>query len=393
MKLNTDLFYTQIAPNSIGIDDLLSNEELFIKVPSDWHIVITDIKDSTHSVLNGEHEKVNVVATGSIVTVLNIAYKMSIDVPFFFGGDGASFIVPPVMISPVMQALFLYKERSLANFNLEIRTGTITVKKVYSEGYELNISKYSRSSVFSMPVMLGNGLNYAEGLIKGVSGIQDEYLPQGNELDLSGMECRWDRIAPPENQEEVVALLVIARRGFRQSSTFRNVMQKLDEIYGSAKQRQPISILKLRRQTTYKSIRTELIVKFGRFRLIKFIQAQIAYAYRYIYLRTKNGKRFLRLLVEMANTLVIDGKISTVISGTASQREKLEAYLTEMELTKKIFYGLHISSASIMSCYVRNTNNGHIHFVDGSEGGYTQASRIIKSKLTASNLQIDTSIV
>jgi len=33
-----------------------------------------------------------------------------------------------------------------------------------------------------------------------------------------------------------------------------------------------------------------------------------------------------------------------------------------------------------MSCYVRNLNERHVHFVDGAEGGYTNAARVIKQK-------------
>jgi hypothetical protein len=57
-----------------------------------------------------------------------------------------------------------------------------------------------------------------------------------------------------------------------------------------------------------------------------------------------------------------------------------------MEAANEIFFGLHISNASVMSCYVRNMDDGHIHFVDGAEGGYTQAARMLKGKLKASHL-------
>jgi hypothetical protein len=33
-----------------------------------------------------------------------------------------------------------------------------------------------------------------------------------------------------------------------------------------------------------------------------------------------------------------------------------------------------------MSCYVRNLNDRHIHFIDGAEGGYTKAAGVIKQK-------------
>ena len=39
-----------------------------------------------------------------------------------------------------------------------------------------------------------------------------------------------------------------------------------------------------------------------------------------------------------------------------------------------------------MSCYVRNMNENHIHFVDGSEGGYTKAAGMLKRKFALAEL-------
>ncbi|MFT5165733.1 MAG: hypothetical protein ACI8P3_000961, partial [Saprospiraceae bacterium] len=45
-----------------------------------------------------------------------------------------------------------------------------------------------------------------------------------------------------------------------------------------------------------------------------------------------------------------------------------------------------VSQESVMSCYVRNRDDQHIHFVDGSQGGYTQAAIMLKKKLRGSEL-------
>ena len=37
-----------------------------------------------------------------------------------------------------------------------------------------------------------------------------------------------------------------------------------------------------------------------------------------------------------------------------------------------------------MSCYVRNMNDKHVHFVDGAEGGYTKAAGVLKKKISSS---------
>jgi hypothetical protein len=381
MQIVTDDFYARLPANKIPLGDLLAKNELFCPIPADWHVIITDIKSSTHAVMSGRHEDVNLVATGSIVAVLNIAFGMNVTVPFFFGGDGATFIVPPGIITPVMQALTLYKTNTLDNFKLELRTGTIPVKEIYAKGYSLNIAKFSSTEVFYIPILLGNGLNYAEQLVKG-----PDYLmaPQGTaeeELDLTGMQCRWDKIPPPENKEEVVTLLVVATEGTEQAVAFRKIMTHMDEIYGSPQKRQPISIAKLKLKTTFNRLGAEMRARIGKVPLFELIRTWFINLYGYIYFSTERGKTYLKALVEMSDTLVIDGKINTVISGSAKQRASLQMVLDEMEQAGDIIYGLHISSASIMSCYVRDLKDSHIHFVDGAEGGYTQAAKILKAKL------------
>ncbi len=48
---------------------------------------------------------------------------------------------------------------------------------------------------------------------------------------------------------------------------------------------------------------------------------------------------------------------------------------------------MHITNDSIMSCYIENKEEKHIHFVDGTEGGYTSAAIMFKlKKLNSSNI-------
>lgn len=385
MSTGTSHFYADLPVNKMPLGNLLVKTELFSEVPADWHVIITDIKDSTVAVLGGGHESVNLVATGSIVSVLNIAYAMQVTVPFFFGGDGATFLVPPAIIDKVMRALAQYKVSTMDNFGFELRTGTIKVSQIYAEGHHLHIAKYTSTGVFSIPILLGNGLNYAEKLIKG-----DDYLlaPQtveieSEELDLTGMQCRWDRIPPPQNKEEVVTLLVVAREAALQATSFQKVMNKMDEVYGSPCKRQPISVAKLKLKKTFNRLGQEMRARLGKIKIFELVKDWLLTQFGPLYFRTKSGRRYLKTLVEMSDTLVIDGKINTVISGTAKQRQGLQALLDKLEAEGEIIYGMHVSKDSVMSCYVRDMIDGHIHFVDGSEGGYTQAARILKGKIKA----------
>jgi hypothetical protein len=381
MSFNNDQFYSRLPANHISLSELLVEDHLFYPVPPDWHVIVTDIRNSTLAVTNGLHETVNLIATGSIVAVLNIAYKSNITIPFFFGGDGATFIVPSSMIDSAMNALLKYKKDTQTNFDLELRTGTVPVSEIYTRAHELRISKFTSSEILIIPVILGNGLSVAEKLIKGddyqFSSQQDVTV----ELDLTGMQCRWDKIAPPCNGSEIVTLLAIAGPAGKQSVVYRKVIDLIDEIYGSPLTRQPISVSKLRQKTSFSRMQLELKSRLNSYWALGLFRSWIDVLITSFYFQTRKGKSYLNRLVSMSDTLVMDGRINTVITGNEKQRKKLIESMDQLELNGDILYGLHVSSDSVMSCYVRDLENGHIHFVDGSEGGYTKAAGILKRKI------------
>ncbi|TDG36546.1 DUF3095 domain-containing protein [Pedobacter changchengzhani] len=376
-------FYTNLPENKITLSKLLLKDYLFQKIPSNWHVIITDVKNSTDAVLSGKHEDVNFVATGSIVAVLNIAFAKQISIPFFFGGDGATFIIPPEIYDEVMNALYLYRQNTFQKFQLELRTGAVAVAEIYANNQALKVCKFTSSKSFSIPIILGEGLSYAEKIIKGPDYIFNEQVKVNNDLDLSGMQCRWDKIDPPQNSEEIVTIIAIARNGSDQARVFSKIISLIDKIYGEPEARQPISVEKLIFKTSFHNMRREMTAKFDNINFFQILKEWIINLYGKIYLRTENGQNYLTRLVEMSDTLVIDGKINTVITGIKIQREKLISALDELEKEQEIYYGVHISGQSVMSCYIRDLADDHIHFVDGGEGGYTQAACVLKKKIAS----------
>ncbi len=380
---NNDLFYSRLPVNEIPLTDLLMEEHLFFRVPPSWQVLITDVTNSTKAIEEGMHETINLIATGSIVAVLNLAFKANITVPFFFGGDGATFIIPPTLLEAAMQSLLLHRDNTKESFGMELRAGHVSVSDIYEQQHTLNICKLRAAPHFYIPVLLGEGLAYAEKLIKGPDYIFANLPEVHDELNLEGMQCRWDRIKPPEENDEVVSLLVLARGEARQAMAFRKVVDCIDEIYGQLPKRTPISVGKLKLNTTLGRIGVEMKTRMGRFMPFHIVSNWIKVLLGYFYFKTKKGQDYLHSLVDRSDTLVIDGRINTVISGTAKQRIALEASLNKIETEGFIYYGLYVSKESVMSCYVRDLNEDHIHFVDGAEGGYTRAARIIKNKLAA----------
>lgn len=388
MNKNT-LFYTNLKNHKQPVNEILSKTDLFERIPDDWYIVITDIKGSTVSVENGFSEIVNLIATGSIIAALNIASKHLVDIPFFFGGDGATLLIPPILLPETMEALTSHKENIQKEFDIYLRVGNISVSHIYKSNQELKIAKASINSLHTIPIVLGNGLHFAEKLIKSRDKILENSNTKKTNLDLEGMECRWEKIPPPENSNEVVTILVNALCESKQAPLFQKVIEKIDKTYGSLNNRNPISVPKLKLNFNYKKIRTELKVLNKKFGVINFLKIFITGVLgKYYYFPNAKGRKYLNELTQLSDILVIDGRLNMVISGTTRQRQVLTEYLNDLEKSELIIFGIHVSNESIMSCYVRNRNAKHLHFVDGGGSGYTRAAKVLKEKIHNRQLRL-----
>lgn len=383
MATSNDLFYSRLPVNVLPLSELLTEEHLFFKVPDNWHVLITDVKNSTQAAMEGNHQTVNLVATGSIVAALNVAFKENILIPFFFGGDGATFIIPPTLLDATVVALQQHRQNTLTNFSMDLRVGHVPVTEIYKQGHELKVSKLKTSNIFNIPVLLGNGLQFAERIIKGADYKLSTSAQSNNDLDMSGMHCRWDKIKPPVTNFEVVSLIVMAKDETAQSGAFRQVMELIEKIYGSQEVRKPISVDKLRMVASLKKVGAEMRTRLGSFNAWYLVKTWMTTVLGKVYFRTKKGKEYLYKLVDMSDTLVIDGRINTVITGTISQGEELKKSLQELEQQGRLLFGFHSSTASVMSCYVRNMDDQHIHFIDGADGGYTKAAGLLKKKIAS----------
>ncbi|TBW27086.1 DUF3095 family protein [Gramella sp. KN1008] len=380
MIKNSD-FYSNLKIHKLPVGDLVAKKSLFHEVPENWHVLISDIRDSSSAIRRGKHNEVNWVATGSVVAVLNLAFKNNIHIPFFFGGDGATLLIPEELLDEALAVLHKHRIQTLDNFGLDLRIGHVPVKEIYERGLELKIARTQITGLLNIPLILGKGLQFAEREVK---NRDYDHNPKLNsvELDLSGMECKWDKVEPPEIDQQVLTLIIDGCHNEDPSQIYSEVLKKIDEIYGPHPARTPITASKLKLKAGLSRIRTEIKAKYGKSNLAFILKNWIISMFGEIYLRnTKAGKNYMQKLVELTDNLSLDGRIHTVITGTSRQRESLLEYLDELESASKIKYGYNVSRQSVMSCYVRNIQtDDHIHFVDGANGGYTRAANNLKEK-------------
>lgn len=386
MTSDTDIhFYKELPSIKRSIANLLTDRSQFKSVPKHWHVIITDIRNSTAAVDRGDHQLVNLLATGSIIAVLNIAQKFGTEIPFFFGGDGATLLVPNLLLDPCLSALSEHQRNARVNFDFDLRVGHVPISSIDHHLFDIKIAKLTLTKFLAIPIVLGKGLAFAETQVKARENQIDLHLTESSTLDLTGMECRWDKIQPPKNPGEVVALLVDVADSDRQPKVFAEVLTSIEDIYGPIQTRNPISRDRLRIKASLSNIKREMKAKIGKMDLLYLLKNWIfTFVGKLYYGKTKETRRYLDSLVQLSDTLTIDGRINTVISGSTRQRERLIKRLERLETAGDLIFGWFASPESVMSCYVRNRTDQHIHFVDGSEGGYTQAAKMLKKKLKKS---------
>jgi hypothetical protein len=92
--VNTNNFYKDLPVIKKDLEEALTDESYFKSVPNNWSIIVTDIENSTEEFNKGKYQEMNIISASSIIVALNIAEKYKIEIPFIYGGDGASIIVP-----------------------------------------------------------------------------------------------------------------------------------------------------------------------------------------------------------------------------------------------------------------------------------------------------------
>ena len=379
-------FYTELKKLNKPLVAILEKDSDFTAMPLTWHVVVVDIQNSTQAVQDGNHHQVNLTATGSIISVLNTVRKIkrNIEIPYFFGGDGATFLLPKDLLDKVIAVLDNYSVHIKRKTNLVLRVGHVSVKELVSEKCHLKIAKHQLTERLTIPIILGNGLHKAEEIIK--SSFKELPNSKFNEslLNLEGMECRWEEVNPEQNKAKVVCLLLDCVEEKNQRDIYKEVLIKMDAIFGTFTERQPIKSERLKLDASLYKIWEEMRVSLADKNWFYFIKNWIKTNIGRLYFSlSKSGKKYLEQIGQLSHSFMLDGMINTIFTAEQDKIDLFVDYLNQLETEGKIVYGIHVTHASVMSCYVLDRKTSHSHFVDGTEGGYTSAAKMLKVKKKA----------
>ncbi|PLY06080.1 MAG: hypothetical protein C0625_10640 [Arcobacter sp.] len=370
-------FYLNLK--EIGSLLYLSRDEYYKSVPEDWFVVVSDVVGSTKAIETGKYKEVNMIGALSIVSILNIDRKL--DIPFIFGGDGSFLLIPKSIYENSKQSLLAIKKIAEEVYFLDLRIGIIPIKDIYNAGKKILVSKYLVSEDYSQALIKGGGLEFSDKLLKSHNSkylIKDKIDPNFI-LDIEGLECRWKSIKTPK--DENLSILIKAK----DENDYEKILNDLDEILGNNILRHPIieENLELSFDDKDLSVEASLYTKNSFKKLFLLAKLKIINILGAILIKNKISfwSSYKQRIISTTDTEKFDDMLRMIVATSFTQTKKLEEYLEKEFANKKLIYGIHKSNSSLMTCLIFERHGKHIHFIDGSNGGYSAAAKELKSRL------------
>lgn len=364
----------------------VSNYELYTSLPDDWYVALADIRGSTDAIRLGKYKEVN-MAGASIIAALNNYYEKENLLPYLFGGDGSLIALPNEDIEQVKGIMTFCKQAVRDAFDLEMAIGLVSVKQLRENGHDIKVARLRLSEIIDQTIFWGSGVTFAEDYIKEHDTLKDI---SPIEADFSGLECRWSQV--PSDKDEVAAYIIQALGDDDEESVeiYEECFKKIESIYGKDESFHPIREEAMQMTANPLLLGVEWKLRTQPPSLLKKIKHAAMMVFQLItglYLMkfkketsaTKWGD-YIPDLVRHADYKKFGDGLRFVATGTIQQRMDMTAFLDDMFREKKLAYGVHPSFAAMVTCYVRNYQSNHIHFVDGTDGGYAKASQELKNR-------------
>lgn len=404
---------------SFGVFNDFANASHYQAFPSDWSLAITDIQHSTLAIEAGRYKDVNAMGVSSIVAVCNACQHASnqegnesrnkVNLPFVFGGDGATIAFHNEYRQVVKEALMQCQYIAESQFQLTLRIGIVPIQDLYAQNHMIAVAKFQHNNNSkkadsitpqrehhgsSQAFFRGSGVSAAEALLKQDTNDNPYQINEkSNHMNadlFAGFECRWNEI--PSASDENVSLLIQAN-DINSDAIYHRVHQFIIECYGSEQQYNPLLAKYLRLTWSPLALwneavlhtagtsnwqlwvyiaRTWLQLLAGRF----FINNQVNTDH------TDWGK-YPQRLIEQTDYRKFDNTLRMILAGTEKQRQKLENKLKQWQHEGKLTYGLHVADSALVTCLISDYQYEHIHFLDGNHGGYAIAAKMLKEAQSA----------
>ncbi len=361
-------------------------------VPDDWTLVLCDIQNSTQAIQLGKYKEVNFVGAACIIVLVNTLSEFKI--PYVFGGDGATLLLPSEGIERAKSALISIQKISLEEYGLTLRVAAVPILELKQKSFIFKVAKFSLSTDLSIALFSGNGFFEAEKKVKSLEGTK-YLLNSKNSLEevvnLEGLECRWESF--PSTRGEIVSVLVKARSDKPEDAAkiYQEIIEEIEVICGGKDEANPATLNKLKLNTRAKELAIEKKARsYGEsfFKKTMYLIKILFENFLGKFLMFLNLKAlgidwglYKKQVVNHSDFWKFDDTLRFVFDVSGAQKRALIACLEAKKREAKVFYGIHSSSSALMTCLIFDRQGEHVHFIDGAEGGYAIAALQLKEEM------------
>lgn len=382
--------FLQIA--SFDAFDRVVDRDVYRALPDDWWLGVSDVVDSTRAIAAGRYKAVNMAGAAVLSAIMNGVGSQ--DFPFVFGGDGAAFAVGPGDAETARRALARTARWAGDELGLELRTGLVAIGDIRAAGRDVLVARYAPSRSVRYAMFAGGGLEWAEEQLK--SGrVAIEPAPPDQPPDLTGLSCRWEAITAKRG----VILSLIVRQGVNgDQPAFTSVVRRLLALLdGEDRHAHPVAPTDLVFKWAPTGLGLEAQASRGRWPLA-FRRLQVRLHALLAAALIRNGIRlggfdpahYREQTARNSDFRKFGDGLHMTIDCTHDTAGRIEALLGEAEAAGAVRFGAFRQSEALMTCIVPSPlGDDHLHFIDGAQGGYSEAARRMKGR--AGDPQLETS--
>lgn len=364
----------------------VADTALYAALPDGWILAVADVAGSTQAIEAGRYKAVNMAGAAVIAAVSNALGQAPF--PFVFGGDGASFVVPPESAEAALAALAATATLVHEEFGFDLRIAAVPITAVREAGLDVRVARFAASPDVAYAMFAGGGLAWAEERMKeGAFAI--ERAPEGTRPDLAGLSCRFE---PAASRQGLIVSMIVRLAPEGDPAAFRRLVEDLlDVVEASPAGGRPLP--EGGPAMTWPSAGLDLEARLSRpvarsrwlHRLLTLARtAAVTAVFR---LRIPVGGfrtvRYVREVVANSDYRKYDDGLRLTIDCTEALAEEIEARLAQAERDGTAIFGLHRQTEALVTCITPSaTRRDHIHFVDGAAGGYAAAAVAMKGTAT-----------
>lgn len=361
----------------------ITEDHHYTPIPMDWCVVLSDIVNSTSLIEQQRYKDVNTIGAATIVAVKNALGKT--EIPYAFGGDGATLLIPGSHRDLVARNLNSLRDIARKRFDMNLRVAIIDVADLVTEEVAIEVAKFELIANQSVALFRGGGLALADKMAKEKSDRYTVPESEAEAVDLKGLSCRWHEI--PNKYGFILSLLVKARKD-NAKQVYTDLIAKLTSIFdGVLNDANPVNTSLMTYRTIKESSENERRLEKGFSvawfkRRLEIVAAVIIFKWKLIPQSLFRSNTYLHAMRSHSDYRKFDDMFRMILDCSPQQVMELSEYLALAHQRGELCYGIHQSETSRMTCFVDGLGDGnHIHFIDGGDGGYARASQNLSEQM------------